>query len=110
MWEFGRGWGVLWDYDQATSFFVQTGDDAGTQLAADLGERAEAVQQSVDQGAAIAVGVGGPGAGVDHHSGGFIDDREVWVFIDKVERDFLRDGEEGGALEFTAGLYFFCHA
>src|SRR5258708_7590026 len=43
--QFAMGCVVLCDYDQATSFFVQTVDDAGTQLAADLGERAEAVQQ-----------------------------------------------------------------
>src|SRR5260370_22356712 len=48
--QFAMGCVVLCGYDQATRFFVQTSHDAGTQLAADLGERAEAVKQSVDQG------------------------------------------------------------
>src|SRR5450432_565982 len=101
---------VFGDYDKTAGFFVQTVDDAGAEVAADLGERAETVQQSVDQGTAIAVGVGGAGAGVDHHAGGFVDDGEVGVFVDDVERDFFGDGAQGRAFDVAEDFDFFSAA
>ncbi len=101
---------VFGDHDEAAGFFVEAVDDAGAQLAADLRERAEAVQQGVDQGVAIAVGVGGAGAGVDHHTGGFVDDGEVGVFIDNVERDCFGDGAQGRAFDFAEDFDCFAAA
>jgi hypothetical protein len=53
---------------------------------------------------------------VDHHAGGFVDDREVLVFVEDVEWDVFGDGVEGrglggafdldgfAAVEFLLGL------
>ncbi len=85
---------VLGDDNQAAGFLVQTVHDAGTHLAAYFRELAESMQQRIDQRAAIALVVGGARAGVDHHSRRLVDDREVGVFIDDVERNVLRDGAQ----------------
>ena len=52
------------------------------------------VEQGIDQGAAIARVFAQAGAGVDHHPGRLVDDREVRVFIDDIERDGLGDGAQ----------------
>ena len=86
---------VFGDDEQAAGVAVQAVHDAGAQRAADSGESGEAVQQSIDQGAAVAGGVLRAGSGVDHHSGGLIDDRKVVVFIDDVQLDGLGKGAQG---------------
>jgi len=47
------------------------------------------MQQGIDQGAAIAGIVGGSRARMHHHARGLVDDGEVVVFIDDVERNFF---------------------
>ncbi len=51
-------------------------------------------EERVDEGAAVALVVGGAGAGVDHHAGGLVDDGEVLVFVEDVEGDVFGDGVE----------------
>jgi len=48
------------------------------------------MQKRIHQGAAIALGVRSPCASVDHHACSFVDDGEVVVFIDNVQRNVLR--------------------
>ncbi len=52
------------------------------------------MKQSIDECAAIALVFGGTGSGVDHHAGGLVDDGEVGIFIEDVERDFFCDGTQ----------------
>jgi hypothetical protein len=80
-------------------------DDAGTEVAAYVGEFVEVEEERVDEGAAVAgVGFsggwrrGGAGSGVDHHAGGFVDDCEVLVFVNDVEGDVFGDGMKWGGL------------
>src|SRR3984957_10003125 len=56
------------------------------------------MKQRVDQRSAIAGVFGGARAGVHHHAGGLVDDGEVVVFINDVERNVFGDGAEGRAL------------
>ncbi len=65
---------VLGDEDDAAGLLVEAVDDAGAEVAADVGEMVEVVEEGVDEGAAVACVVGGAGAGVDHHAGGLVDD------------------------------------
>ena len=107
---------VLGDEDDAAGLLVEAVDDAGAEVAADVGEIGEVEEEGVDEGAAVAGVVGGAGAGVDHHAGGFVDDGEVLVFVEDVEGDVLGDGVERGrvggafdldglaAVEFLLGL------
>ena len=98
---------VFGDEDEAAGLFVEAVDDAGAEVAADVGEFVEVEEESVDEGAAVA-GVwlarcGVPCSGVDHHAGGFVDDGEVFVFVEDFEGDVLGDGVErrglGGAFD-----------
>jgi len=58
------------------------------------------MEERVDERAAVArVYIPSPGRyrtrpGVDHHAGGFVDDGEVFVFVDDIERDVLGEGVE----------------
>src|SRR5450432_2996409 len=68
------------------------------------------MQERVDQGAAIAIGVGGSGAGVDHHAGGFVDYGDVVVFIDNVEWNVFGYGAEGRAFNGAEDFNLFSSA
>ena len=52
------------------------------------------VEQGIDQRTAIALIFGGAGAGVDHHPGRFVDDGEIVVFVEDVDRNFFGDGAQ----------------
>src|SRR5262252_205238 len=69
---------IFGDDDQAAGVFVETMDNAGA--------------ERVDERAAVARGLSGSGAGVDHHASGLIDDGQVRVFEDYVKRDVFRYG------------------
>ena len=69
-------------------------DDAGPQVAADRGELREMMQQGIDQRSAIARVVGRSRAGMHHHACGLVDDGEVVVFVNDVERNFFRHGAQ----------------
>src|SRR3974377_917099 len=52
------------------------------------------MKQGVDEGAAIAGIVGGPGASVDHHAGRLIDDGQVFVFVENLKRNVFGNRPE----------------
>ena len=89
---------VFGDEDEAAGVFVEAMDDAGAEIAADVGEFGEVEEERVDEGAAIAGVVGGASSGVNHHAGGLVDDGEVLVFVEDVEGDVLGDGVKGCGL------------
>ena len=94
---------VLGDDDGARSLLVQAVDDAGAEVAANLGQAAGHVEEErVDQGSGIAVLLTRAGAGVDHHAGRFVDDGEELVLKEDFKRYVLRCGVEG----FGVGLAF----
>ena len=91
--EFGeRGVGgvVFGDDDEAAGVLVEAMNDAGAKVAAGCGKRFETEEQRVDEGVAVARIFSFAGAGVHHHAGGLVDDGEVLVFEDDVERNVLR--------------------
>src|SRR5438128_1821829 len=65
-------------------------NNAGAEFASNGGELAEMMQQRVDQRAAVAGVIGRSRAGVDHHARGLVDDREIVVFVDNLQRNFFR--------------------
>ena len=83
---------VLGDDDQAGRVFVQAMDDAGALDAADAGQVAAVGEQGVDQRARL-----GPRRGVDDQALGLVDDDEVGVLVDDVERDGFGLGLLGAA-------------
>ena len=90
---------VFGDEDEAAGLLVEAMDDAGAEVAADVGELVEVEEEGVDEGAAVAGVVGGAGSGVDHHAGGLVDDGEVLVFVEDVEGDVFgrwRGGARAG--------------
>jgi len=95
---------VLRHHDESAGSFVEAMDDAWSQLAANLRQRPEAMQQSVDQGAVVAVIISGSGAGVHHHPSGLVDDGEVGVFIDHIERNFFGDSADRWPFDLAENL------
>jgi hypothetical protein len=78
------------DDDDAAGFFVEAMDDTGTIVAAGGGELAEVVEQGIDEGAGVLAG-----AGMDDYARGFVDDDDVFVFIEDVEGKVFGFGVEG---------------
>jgi hypothetical protein len=89
---------VFGDEDEAAGELVEAVDDAGAEIAADVGEFGEVEEEGVDEGAAVAGVFGRARACVDHHASGFVDDGEVLVFVEDVEGYVLGDGVEGRGL------------
>ncbi len=85
---------ILGDDDQPAGFLVEPVHNSRAQLAAHIRQFAEAMQQRVDQRPAIAFVLGGACSGVHHHSRWLVDDSQVVIFIDDVERDVLCDGAQ----------------
>ena len=84
----------LGDDDAARGVFVETVHDAGTLDSVDASELAVAVmKEGVDEGA-----VGIAGGGVDDHAVGFVEDDEVFVFVENVEGKILGNEFEGDGL------------
>src|SRR6185436_11160530 len=76
-----RGFGLCRDHD-ARCVLVETMNDAWAGDAANTGEtRTAMMEQGIDQRAALL-----PGGRVNHHPGGLVDDDEVFVFEQDVER------------------------
>ena len=67
----------------------------GRSFAADGRQAGKVMQESVDECSAIPLIVGGSGSGVHHHSCGFVDDREVVIFVDDFERNVFWHGTQG---------------
>ena len=54
----------------------------------------EMMQERVHQRAAIALVLGGSGARMHHHSGSLVDDGQIVVFVDDVERNLFGHGAQ----------------
>lgn len=81
---------VILGYDQTSAgFFVEAMDDARAELVFGVRsatrKRLTAAEQRIDQSAA-----GVPGAGMDAHACWLVDDKEVVVFVENIERDCFR--------------------
>src|SRR5881394_1743648 len=80
--KFGVSEIVLGDGDCAARVFVQPMNDAWSQRIATLRERLATAEKSVDERAARV-----PCSGVDGHASWLVNDDEVVVFVENVERD-----------------------
>jgi hypothetical protein len=89
---------VFGDEDQAARLLIQAMDDAGAEIAADVGEFVEVEEECVDEGPSVAGVICAAGSGVHHHASGLVDDSEELVFVEDVEGDVFRDGVEGFGL------------
>jgi hypothetical protein len=85
---------VFSNEDEAARLFVKAMDDARTEIAAGGGEFVEVEEERIDEGAAVAFVIAGTGSGVDHHAGWLVDDGEIFVFVEDVERDVFGCGME----------------
>lgn len=83
-----RGIGAGNDED-AASFFIQAVDDAWAQVTAFGGERAEAMEERVDEGAAVI-----PRPGVHDHAGAFVDADDGGIFEEHFNGEILGFGAE----------------
>ena len=108
--EFGVSEIVFGDDYRAARVFVQPMNDAGPQRVTALRKRLAAAEKRVDERAARV-----PCSGVNGHTGGLVDDDEVVVFVEDVERDgfsfsfercawFRLNGDALAATEFLARL------
>ncbi len=79
------GWVVFGADDAARSIFIESVDDAWSLDSADAGELSLAVvEEGVDEGARAV-----SGSGVDDEPGGFVDDDDVFVFMEDIEWDIF---------------------
>src|ERR1017187_10984094 len=70
-------------------------DDAGAEVAAGGRERLEPVKQRVDKRAAAARVLTLPRTGVNHHSSRLVDNGQVGILEDHVQRNVFCRGLEG---------------
>ena len=77
--------------DQAAGLFVEPMHDARTHLSADRRQRREVMQQRIDQRSPVTCIFRRARPCMDHHPGRLVDDGQVIILINDVERYFLRD-------------------
>ena len=77
------------DHDQPRRALVEAVHHARPRRAADRGPGASAAEQGMDEGSGVV-----PRRRVDDHAGGLVDDRDVVVLVNDVQRDLLRAGLE----------------
>ena len=92
---------VLGNDHQSAGGAIEAMHNSGAQFAANLGKLLEVVQQGIDQRCLVARVVGCARARVYHHAGGLVDNGEVVVLIDDVERNFLRNGAQRRTLRWA---------
>src|SRR6516165_6739381 len=68
------------------------------------------VQQCIDQGATIAIVIGGAGASVHHHAGGLVDDGNIVVLVHDLKRNIFGDSAYWLALGGAKNLHSFVAA
>ncbi len=73
-------------------------DDAGAHLSADAAEVVAVVEEGIDEGA-----IGITGGGVDDEAGRFVEDEDVFVLKENIERDVLGDDGDGNDLGDVEG-------
>lgn len=84
------------DQDDATGVAVDSMDNAGAHLAAELGQGSKAMQQGIGERSGM-----GAGTGVHHHSGRLVHGDDGIVLIQDVEWNIFRDCFEGRQLAGT---------
>ena len=84
--------GIVFGHDQQTAgVLIDTVDDAGADGPADAGKLPGAVvQQRVDQRAVRVAG-----GRMHHHALGFVDDDQIVILVDDIQRDVLGLGLDG---------------
>jgi hypothetical protein len=92
--ELAVGTVVFGDEDEAAGLFVEAMDDAGTKITAHVREFVEVEEERVDESATVAFVIAGTCSGVNHHAGWLVDDGEVFVFVEDVERNVFGCGVE----------------
>jgi hypothetical protein len=80
---------------------VEPVHNAGAQVAAGRGELLEAVEQRIDQRAAVARVLILARPGVNHHPGRLVDHRQVGVFENHVQRNVFRNCPEGRGMRLA---------
>ena len=94
--ELAVGGVVFGDEDDAAGLLVEAMDDAGAQVAVDCERLLKWRRRALTSVPWVrSFGSACSGSGVDHHAGGLVDDGEVVVFVDDVERDVFGEGVEG---------------
>ena len=68
--------------------------DSRAHLSAKARQRRKVMQQGVDERAPIAGILAGSGSGMDHHASGLVDDGQVVVFIDDLQRNVFGHGPQ----------------
>ncbi len=91
---------ILGNEDGARGFFVQAMDDSRAKGIAGARERLTAAEKRIDECAASMAC-----AGVDRHARGLVDDENVVVFVENVQRDGFRF-----SAELRARLRVHCNA
>ena len=80
---------VLGRQNEPAGIAVKAVHDAGTQGSTGAGQLAEAMQQRVDQCAPVAGVIRRARARMNHHAGRLVDDRQIVVLVDHVERNLF---------------------
>lgn len=80
---------VLGDQEDAAGEAVEAVDNAGAQIAAELGEGVEAMEEGVDERAGV-----NASSGVDDHAGGFIDGDDGGIFVEDMQGNIFGRGFE----------------
>ena len=78
------------DDEDAAGEAVEAMDDARAERSLDLRELREVMEQGVDEGSVMDTG-----SSMDGHAGRLVDDDDVGVFVDDVERDVFGSGGQG---------------
>jgi hypothetical protein len=83
--EFGVAGVVLGNHHQARGPSIETVDDAGAPLAPNPAQVVDMVQERIDQGSVCVTG-----GRMHDHTGCFVDDNQVAVFVHDINRQCLR--------------------
>ena len=85
---------VLGHDEQAAGVLVEPVDDSRTQIAARLGQFGEAIEQRIDQRSPIARIVSGARPGMHHHARRLVDDGQIAVLVNHIERNVFGHGPQ----------------
>jgi hypothetical protein len=88
--EGGMGLVVLGDNDASAGLLIKTMNDAGAMFTGTTGEGSDMVKESVDEGSLLVAR-----ADMDDHPGRFVDNEEICVLVEDLERDLLRSCTSG---------------
>src|SRR5579862_4929850 len=99
--EFAMGFVILRDHDEAAGFFIETMNNAWAHLSANSREAREMMQKRIDECAPVARIFRGSGPGMYHHPRRLVDDGQVVIFVEDIERNLFGNGTQRGAIGGT---------